>query len=166
MFNTNIDIFNSKKKEIENIRENIKKADILFVADFFLEDYVGGAELTTENLINSLAESGKNICKIKSDLIDPQIIQEGLMKHWVFCNYTGMNLNLIPTIIANLNYSIIEYDYKFCKYRSEHKHIEIEGKCNCENEAIGKMISTFYHGAEKIFWMSDKQKENYFKTII
>ena len=33
-------------------------------------------------------------------------MQKGIEKYWVFCNYTSMNLELIPTIVANLFYSI------------------------------------------------------------
>ena len=37
-----------------------------------------------------------------------------------------MDYKLIPTIVANMKYSILEYDYKFCRYRSPEKHLEIE----------------------------------------
>ena len=130
----------------------------IFVSDFFADEVIGGAELTSEAFI----ENKENVLKLKASDVNIETIKQNLDKYWIFGNFSLLDPNLIPTIINNLKYFIIEYDYKFCKYRSEHKHIEAEGSCNCENEPIGKMISTFYHGAEKIFWMSDAQKENYF----
>ena len=73
-----------------------------------------------------------------------------------------MNLELIPHIVANLFYSIIEYDYKFCKYRSIEKHQFNEQKpCDCHEDVIGKLISAFYHGAKTVFYMSEAQKKRY-----
>lgn len=135
--------------------------DYIFVSDYFSEEVLGGAELTSEAFL----EGKENVTKIKSKDLDLNCIKDNLEKYWIFGNFSGIDINLIPTIVHNVNYFIIEYDYKFCKYRSEHKHIEIEGTCNCENEPIGKLISSFYHGAEKIFWMSDHQKEVYFKKF-
>ena len=135
--------------------------DYIFVSDYFSDEVIGGAELTSEAFL----EGKENVKRVKSKDVNLDFIKKNIEKYWIFGNFSAMDPNLIPTIIHNLNYFIIEYDYKFCKYRSEHKHIEIEGSCDCENEPIGKMISTFYHGAEKIFWMSEKQKENYFKKF-
>ena len=41
-----------------------KEADVIFVADMFVEDYVGGAELTIQSLIDSAKDI--NVQKIKS----------------------------------------------------------------------------------------------------
>tara|TARA_B100000035_G_C21033248_1_gene569490 strand:+ start:969 stop:2816 length:1848 start_codon:yes stop_codon:yes gene_type:complete len=135
--------------------------DYIFVSDFFSDQVTGGAELTTEAFL----EGKENVERVNSRNVDLDFIKKNISKYWIFGNFSGIDFNLIPTIIHNLKYFVIEYDYKFCKYRSEHKHIEAEGVCNCHNESIGKLVSTFYHGAEKIFWMSDGQKENYFKKF-
>jgi len=135
--------------------------DYIFVSDFFSDQVIGGAELTTDAFL----EGKDNVQRVNSDSVNIDFIKKNLDKYWIFGNFSSLDFNLIPTIVNNLKYFIIEYDYKFCKYRSEHKHIELEGNCNCENEPIGKMVSTFYHGSEKIFWMSDSQKENYFKKF-
>jgi len=73
-----------------------------------------------------------------------------------------LNMNLIPTIIGNLKYSVLEYDYKYCKYRSPEKHYASEKtNCNCHNDNTGKLISAFYYGSMGTWWMSEKQKEKY-----
>ena len=135
------------------------QAQVIFVADMFIDEYVGGAELTTQALIDSATTP---TYWVKANHVTPELIQAGVGKHWVFCNYTSMQQQLIPVVIANLSYSIIEYDYKFCKYRSIEKHEVAEGKpCDCHDEMQGKLTSAFFHGADNVFWMSQKQSDLY-----
>lgn len=134
--------------------------DIIFVADFFVEDYPGGAELTSEALIKSC---DMNIQKVHAKDLTMDILSIGARKHWIFSNCTSMNPNLIPSIMSNLSYSIVEYDYKFCVYRSVEKHKHEAGSdCNCHEELHGKMMSAFFHGADTIWWMSEEQQNRYF----
>lgn len=93
-----------------------KETDIVFVADMFVEDYVGGAELTTEALIKSATDVV--VQKVHARNVSMSTLSSGVDKHWVFCNISSLQPTLMPSIIANLSYSVIEYDYKFCKYRS------------------------------------------------
>tara|TARA_R100000664_G_scaffold33807_2_gene52116 strand:+ start:2036 stop:3952 length:1917 start_codon:yes stop_codon:yes gene_type:complete len=134
-------------------------ADVVFVADMFREDYAGGAELTTDALFTT---SPVKAFKLRSSQVTQEAIGAGMQKTWVFFNFREMDHNLIPVIIQNLNYFVVEYDYKFCAYRSLDLHLRETGNpCNCHEEQIGKIISTFYVGAEKVFWMSHAQKAIY-----
>jgi len=137
--------------------------DIVFVADFFIEDYVGGAELTSEALIKSC---DMNIQKVHARNLNMDLLTIGARKHWIFSNCTSMNPNLIPSIMSNLSYSIVEYDYKFCVYRSieKHKH-ETGDECNCHEDLHGKMMSAFFHGADTLWWMSEQQENRYFSRF-
>jgi glycosyltransferase involved in cell wall biosynthesis len=136
-----------------------ESAKIIVVADMFVEDYVGGAELTTQSLIDS---SPFEVFKIHSKDLTLQLLQQGVEKFWIFGNFTAMDARLIPSIVANLRYVILEYDYKFCKFRSPEKHMASTGMpCNCSNDINGKMVSAFFHGAACLFWMSEKQKDRY-----
>jgi len=138
---------------------NFTESDIVFVADMFLEEYGGGAEKSTEALFET---SPYKTCKVKSANVSKDLIQQGTQKFWVFFNYRGMNHDLIPTIVANCHYTVVEYDYKFCQYRSIDLHKRETGKnCDCHNSQLGKIISAFLHGSEHIFWMSKKQSELY-----
>jgi len=134
-------------------------ADIVFVSDLFSADHLGGAELTTDALIDS---SPYNVFRLHSKYVSEQTLSSGINKYWIFGNFSGMDFNLIPTIIANLKYSIVEYDYKYCTYRSPEKHLEIESiNCNCHNEMHGKMVSALFYGSKSIWWMSQGQMEKY-----
>src|SRR5262245_13497659 len=113
--------------------------DVIVVADLFVEDYVGGAELTTQALID---ESSFVVQKIKSQDLTIEHLKQGHKKYWIFGNFANINSNLIPTIVANLSYSILEYDFKYCKFRSPEKHKSISGsECDCHDQINGKMIS-------------------------
>lgn len=139
-------------KEFEN-------ADVVFVADYFLEDYGGGAERTTDALIET---SPYSIIKVYSKDLSQEMIQLGIQKTWVFFNFRMMNHELIPLIVGNLKYFVVEYDYKFCQFRSLDLHLKETGKnCDCDESQLGKIITAFFHGSEHIFWMSQKQAALY-----
>jgi len=139
--------------------EDFGSSDVVFVADMFLEEYGGGAERTTGALFEL---SPYKTCKIKSNQVTQELIQQGASKFWVFFNYREMDHNLIPLIVANCHYAIIEYDYKFCQYRSIDLHKRETGNnCDCHDQQLGKIISAFLHGSEHIFWMSKRQSEIY-----
>jgi len=131
-------------------------ADVIFVSDMFSDEYGGGAELTTESFFKT---SPYKTFKLKSSEVDESVLSRGVQKTWIFFNFRGMNHNLIPAMVQNLYYFVVEYDYKFCQYRSLDLHLREEGEeCDCHNNQIGKVVSTFYAGSEHIFWMSYAQK--------
>ncbi|MFA6050907.1 MAG: hypothetical protein WC761_07005 [Candidatus Paceibacterota bacterium] len=90
-----------------------QSAQVIVVADMFVEDYLGGAELTTQALIDS---SPLEIFKLHSKDLNMDLLKEGVDRFWVFGNFSGMNGNLIPSIVGNLKYAILEYDYKYCRF--------------------------------------------------
>ena len=133
--------------------------EVVIVGDLFAENYLGGAELTTEALIKS---SPLKVHKIHSKNVTMKTLESGYNKFWIFTNYSQMDPQLIPTIVSNIKYSIVEYDYKFCRYRSIEKHLSAEMKeCSCHEEMHGKLTSAFFHGATTCFYMSEAQMKRY-----
>ena len=138
-------------------------SDIVFVADLFANDYAGGAELTSQALIDACP---LNIELVRSQEVTIELLQQGHQKYWIFGNFAGMDMDLIPSIVANLSYSILEYDYKYCKYRSVEKHAFSEmSDCDCHTQMRGKMISAFYYGAKSLWWMSERQMDHYLEVF-
>lgn len=137
--------------------------DVVFVADMFVDDYAGGAELTLEALIEACPFKA---FKLHSRDVTLDMLQQGHQKFWIFGNFADLDKQLIPSICANMNYSIVECDYKFCRYRSIERHEENErSQCNCHNEEGGKMVSAFMYAAKSLWWMSEKQEEIYTKRF-
>ncbi len=140
---------------------DISDPDIVIVADFFADEIQGGAELTTKALIESIPQ-GLNVLSIKSQNVSLDTLQENKDRYWIFTNIANLDYNLLPSIAANLDYSIIEYDYKFCRYRSIEKHAFVENtECDCHENIYGKIISAFFLGAKNVWWMSEAQEKRY-----
>jgi len=132
---------------------------VVWVSDLFVEDYSGGAELTSEALIES---SPLNIFKLHSKNVTMELLEKGQNLFWIFGNWSQLNLDIIPAIVVNMKYSIIEYDYKFCRYRSPEKHKFTKGsECDCAESDHGKLAAAFYKGAQHLWWMSEAQMDIY-----
>lgn len=139
------------------------ETEVVFVADAFLEHYQGGAEFTTEALIENCKYKFQ---KVLANEVDLPLLESGHKAFWIFGNFSNLNKELIPTIVANMDYAILEYDYKYCKYRSPDKHRSAENSdCDCHEDIHGKMISAFYYGAKSLWWMSEKQEAHYHKLF-
>ncbi len=146
--------FGEENNESINSFESSK---VVFVSDLHVSEYVGGAELSTDALIKTSPMG--DVCFLRSREVTEEHISNGMQKIWVFFNFSSMNLNLIPLIVANCHYFIVEYDYKFCRYRSIEKHKEDAGNdCDCHQDRFGMFMSSFFAGAEHIFYMSENQR--------
>ena len=131
---------------------------IIFVSDLFIKDYVGGGELSTQALIESCLLP---VAQINSRFCTPEIMEKHKDAFWVFANFSELSLQSILFAIKNLSYSVIEYDYKFCKYRSPEKHAEEEGNCDCRDSQLAKAVTMFLTHSKTTFWMSYNQKQRY-----
>ena len=136
---------------------------IVFVSDFFADQIVGGAELTTQALIEACPFE---YIKINSKDVTIETLTTYQHCFWIFGNFGKFNIRLIPSLVGNIRYAVIEYDYKFCKYRSVELHKEQTGEeCDCAEDPQGKMISAFFYGAEQLFWMSSLQEQRYIERF-
>ena len=131
---------------------------IIFVSDLFVENYVGGGELTSEAIING---SLLPVFKINSRNVSLKLMANNQDKFWVFGNFADLSEACIVYAIKNLKYANLEYDYKYCVFRLPEKHIAAQGKCDCHDERRGKLVSAFYKKSVQTWFMSEKQKSNY-----
>jgi len=136
-------------------------AKIVFVSDFFAEDYVGGAELTLEALYQA---SPVKAGKIHSTSLTHELIKKNSDKLWILVNFTLAKKEILSFFVTEkCKYVIVEMDYKYCKHRSEHYHKAQEGvECKCQDDMKqGKWIEAFYRRASSVYFMSDGQREVY-----
>jgi len=131
---------------------------ILFVSDLFAEDYPGGAELTSEAIIKKCFLP---LSKIRSTQLNFQLINKFKDCFWVFGNFAQIPPELLVYISQNLNYSVLEYDYKYCHYRSPEKHENVQGSCECKLSKRGKSVSIFLSSASTVWFMSEGQRNFY-----
>lgn len=128
---------------------------IIFVSDMFSGDFLGGAELTTEAIIG---KSPFDIIRIRSREITENFIIKNSNKKWIFGNFWFVeNKILFKFLKSKITYDLIEYDYKFCDFRSPQKHEKALGKCDCEFRSKSKLVSLFMKGARNCWFMSEDQ---------
>ncbi len=121
---------------------------IIYVADMMLDECGGGAELTSDAILQS---SPYEIITYKSRQLNVDIVQKHLEKYWIIGNYFEISDRIKIILIKNVNYSVIEYDYKYCKHRNEDFCILLKGACNCiqQNENI---MNKYLAGRSQLFW--------------
>lgn len=139
-----------------------KNAKVVFVSDFFSSDLMGGAELTTDAIVQTCpAERNLKPFKIHSTSLTPTLLSKNSDKHFVVGNFTRMPSDAFDHLcFGGFSYSVIEYDFKYCSFRSEYRHqTEVESPCNCPETVHGQRMEKFYRGAKARYWMSQKQKE-------
>lgn len=138
-------------------------SEFVFVSDFFVEHYHGGAELTMQALIDAKPPFVE-IVKIQSHTLTPELVNRYKNALWVLVNYSACSRDSLVEIVNEVeNYSIIECDYKMCAFRSEHLHeIKTGNKCDCaKRDYPGRFTKGFFRRAHKLFFMSDGQVKVY-----
>jgi len=136
---------------------------MIFVSDYFIEQYGGGAELTSEAIIRA---SATEIKKIQSTDITNEFLEANKNEYWIFGNFALLSAGCILYASQHLNYSVLEYDYKYCNFRSPEKHLAAtKEECDCHTQYNGKVVSIFFAKAKSLWFMSGKQKECYEKVF-
>ena len=134
---------------------------IVVVSDIFSDQFIGGAELTSEALLESGFDNYK---KINSLNLTEEMIESYKNKKWIFFNFHHINQkNLLKISTTIKDYSVVEYDYKYCKYRLKSKHESTGEECVCEKSTKGKLVAIFLAKSKNLFFMSDGQKKEYEK---
>lgn len=138
-------------------QKNHQSSPIIFVSDFFTSDLQGGAELTTEAIIE---KSPYPVYQIHSRNVTETMVKGNKDKYWILGNYaTVPKAALIELVQSQVKYSIIEYDFKFCKYRSTHLHeLQTGNPCDCHLLAHpGKFTVGLMKRAQSVHFMSCEQ---------
>jgi len=141
-----------------------KSTKVVFVNDYFVREVAGGAELTSEAIIK---KSPYKVFRLHSNSANKKLLDANKDKYWIFGNFASMSDAMIRYLPdAGIRYSIVEYDFKFCAYRSTNRHQQATGQpCNCAKETHGLFVARVFQKADKIFWMSSGQKDHWLKHV-
>lgn len=131
-----------------------EKYNTVIICDYFIEDYQGGAELTTEALLSRIeTQTNNSVFRVKSREASEELIEKYKDKTWIIGNFSEIQKECLFALVRNnCNFHIIEYDYKFCQYRAPASH-----ECECIHNDHGLLISNFYKRAKSIWFMSQDQ---------
>jgi hypothetical protein len=124
----------------------------VWVADHDYAELPGGAEASAEALLEG---APCVVPRLRSAEIDAGAIARHRGAHWLFGNYTGLDLPLFAE--SGERYSVIEFDYKFCALRCMERHPE--GPCLCASLPHGRRVLSFLRGAQQVWFMSALQRE-------
>lgn len=142
--------------------------NFIFITDFLPSEITGGAELTFE-AIKQAAPEGVVVSYLKSEHTPPYIWQKP-DTHFILGNYTRLTQETISALCAaaqngKVDYSIVEFDYKYCICRNEKVHnyqIFKSGQfgfCNCANSQLGAITKIMFSNAKKVHFMSQAQMD-------
>lgn len=143
-----------------------KKTKYVFVADFLASEVSGGAELTTQALIEA-APDPSEVSIIHSYSLTTDLLDRYKDKIWILTNFTLVpKESLYHLIQGGFSYSVVEYDFKFCSYRSLNRHKSMTGvECDCCDNEHGQLVLALFSLAKSIHWMSEIQKQTYIDRL-
>jgi hypothetical protein len=133
---------------------------IVFIADEFADDFIGGSELSIQVHIDTCYPY--KYIKIKSNELRLKDLRAD--DFLVFGNFYNLDKMLMPEIASKFKYVIEECDYKYCRFRSSHLHKFMKGECDCPTTYSPPIIELFL-GAKHIFWKSERQREEYYRIF-
>ena len=148
------------------IPDALEKVDYVFVNDLFKEQYVGGAELSLQALMDSLPQGTHT--KFNTSALSTGIIDTLKDATWIFGNVAQIpSPDILQHVIdSGIKYHFIEFDYKFCEYRNPALYQMLEDeKCDYANTDQGKLITNFVNNSVTTHFMSAEQKDLYKSSL-
>lgn len=135
----------------------LTKPEFIFVNDMFVEDYVGGAELSLETLVET-CESDK-VVKVRTSELSEFLLENNKDAKWIFGNVANASNEMLKMVSSSsISYTFVEFDYKYCKHRNPALYEMVEGtSCDYKNTEKGQVMTDFVNAASSAFFMSDNQ---------
>lgn len=126
---------------------------VVFIADFFADEVLGGGELNNEELIKILKERGWELQKIKSQHVNTNFLLQNREASFIVSNFIGMDLDCKEWLIENGKYCIYEHDHKYVKSRNPaiYKNYMVP-----DSELVNYH---FYKNAVQVFCQSEYHKK-------
>ena len=88
---------------------------LVLIADFFVDQVLGGGELNNEELVRILEEKGQNIRKINSHLVTPSFIEGH--NNFIVSNFSNLS-NPSKNKLLSKRYVIYEHDHQYINGRN------------------------------------------------
>jgi glycosyltransferase involved in cell wall biosynthesis len=90
---------------------------IIFVADFFVQDIVGGGELNNEELISRLVKSKYEVVKVHSHIFTVELVEKHKNDFFIIANFVGLTEKVKESLLDK-KYVIYEHDHKYLNTRN------------------------------------------------
>ena len=90
---------------------------VVFIADFFKDQILGGGELNNEEFIDISTTLGTPIEKIQSHLVTPSVIENNKNSKFIVANFINLREDC-KKLLEDYSYVIYEHDHKYLKSRN------------------------------------------------
>jgi hypothetical protein len=130
--------------------------EYIFVSDLFEQQYAGGAEMSLQTLIDTCPST---MGMVNSASLSKAFLENNKESKFIFGNISQLSQEVVASM-ANLgiDYSFVEFDYKFCKHRNPLLYNMVEGEeCDYSSTLLGTLMQDFMNGAKSVFFMSHEQ---------
>src|SRR3972149_5900407 len=135
--------------------------NVVYVADYFINEVVGGAELHGEEIIKGLRSLFYEVSLCKSQDITPELIIQKKDHFWLISNFMMLSEVSKNFFIQNkILYAIIENDHKYCKSNNPMLYLNL---LIPEDQIQNK---DFYKNAKAVFCQSRLHCETVQKNLI
>jgi glycosyl transferase, family 25 len=134
---------------------------IIFIADYFVEDCFGGAELVDKVIIEGLEKNAYEVTKIKCADLNGEILSKIVndKPNVLIGNFGQLHPQAMNIFATHCRYSIIEHDHKYLQSRN----VAIYKDCLVPpNEIINR---EFYANAYNVFCQSDSHAKLVSKNL-
>ena len=92
---------------------------MIFIADFYAGDILGGGELCSEEIIKYLEETGVAITRLHSHEVNNNLLKLHSEETIIVSNFMNLASSCKQELPSGkYNYFIIEHDHKYCKSRN------------------------------------------------
>tara|TARA_Y100000593_G_C4303522_1_gene334568 strand:+ start:1319 stop:2164 length:846 start_codon:yes stop_codon:yes gene_type:complete len=124
----------------------------IFVADFFMDQITGGAEINDNTLIEWLKKSGSLQERKNSRDVTKDYILKNLDKVFIISNFAGLSSDIMPYFALG-DYIIYEHDYKFLRTRNPINYV------NYKAPADHIINYNFYKNSKAVVCLSKMHRE-------
>ena len=123
----------------------------VFIADFFLDQIVGGGEINNDELISILRGQGHEVITINSNFVDSSYVDGHSDYNFIVANFIGLSEASKEKLQEN-NYVIYEHDHKYLLSRNPAVYTDFKAP---KKDIIN---FEFYRKAKVVFCQSNFHK--------
>jgi len=126
---------------------------IIFIADFFVEHILGGGELNNEELVKLLEETGYEVEKVQSHVVDLALLKREIDNFFIISNFINLSYDCRSLLSSRANYIIYEHDHKYLSSRNPSDYRDFKAPTRELRNYF------FYKKARKVVCQSDFHKQ-------
>ena len=133
-------------------------SSVIFVADLFVDQHLGGAELNDHTLVTWLKETDRLFERKNSSFLTEKYILENRDKKFIISNFARLH-STAPPALALTDYIIYEHDYKFLSNRNP---------IDCPDFKVpdsSRINLNFYKNAQAVICLSKMHREIFEKNM-